>query len=109
MLLPRMTAARIHGPDCGAQGESADADRIKASSQGGSMQGYGCGWPEEGFGNVGRWQVKQQKSADEAVCAEAVSELEEARDVRQGACATNYGRVMTSLGAAGSRNVTPRS
>src|SRR5580704_10014330 len=37
MLLPRMAAARIHGPDWGRQGWSAVAERRMTSSQGGLM------------------------------------------------------------------------
>jgi hypothetical protein len=35
MLVPRMAAARIHGPDAGRHGESDVAERMAASSQGG--------------------------------------------------------------------------
>ena len=43
-----------------------------------------------------------------ALCAAVKCEFDDAR-YRQHASATDYGRVMTSLGPAGSRNVTPRS
>src|SRR5438105_11903563 len=38
MLVPRIAAARIHGPDCGRHGRSAVAERIAASSQGAFMR-----------------------------------------------------------------------
>src|SRR6476661_6662009 len=38
MLLPRMAAARIQGPDCGAHGAWAGEDLIAASSQGERMR-----------------------------------------------------------------------
>jgi hypothetical protein len=38
MLVPRIAAARIHGPDCGAQGVSVAPERMADSSQGGFMQ-----------------------------------------------------------------------
>src|ERR1700757_656676 len=54
MLVPRMAAARIHGPDCGRQGESAGAERMAASSQGGFIPGKDAIGAEEVSGKVRR-------------------------------------------------------
>src|SRR5579864_6739236 len=54
MLVPRMAAARIHGPDCGRQGESAGAERMAASSQGGFIPGKDAIGAEEVSGIVRR-------------------------------------------------------
>src|ERR1700752_166917 len=54
LLVPRMAAARIHGPDCGRQGESAGAERMAASSQGGFIPGKDAIGAEEVSGKVRR-------------------------------------------------------
>src|SRR5438309_2622876 len=54
MLVPRMAAARIHGPDCGRQGELAGAERMAASSQGGVISGKDAIGAEEVSGKVRR-------------------------------------------------------
>src|SRR5207245_1318742 len=54
MLVPRMAAARIHGPDCGRQGELAGAERMAASSQGGFIPGKDAIGAEEVSGKVRR-------------------------------------------------------
>src|SRR4029077_5620907 len=57
MLVPRMAAARIHGPDCGRQGEAAGTERTAASAQGGLIPGKEAVGPEEGSGKVRRVMV----------------------------------------------------
>jgi len=74
------------------------------------MQGYGCGWPVEGFGGMcgGRRLADSSAIADRSLVR--CGQLRIRGRTLPAACrATDYGRVMTSLGPAGSRNVTPRS
>src|SRR5215469_2128316 len=125
MLVPRIAAARIQGPDWGAHGVLSAPDRMAASSQGGFMQvlrmrseGKTVRWKSQFCGEKppklsrsrSGFRKRAQTHAERLNFAALKTIREKACPSRLDSGATmNYGLVITSLGALGRRKCTPRS